>query len=352
MPRKHTNWLFDAIQPPTEGALRRAEKRQHCLTKPVGSLGMLERLAMQLAAMQNSDQPSAERVYISVFAADHGIATQGVSAYPQEVTGQMLSNFVGGGAAISTLAKSLNATLEVIDVGTLQASGRREVIDARAGEGTADFSRRDAMTPVQLKIALQAGFDAAERAATTGTDVFIGGEMGIGNTSSATALGCAFLQRPTSYLVGPGSGLDDDAVMHKAELIDIALARHAGHEMTALDILRAYGGFEIAALTGAFIRCAQRRLPILIDGFICTAAALSATHINPLVRDWMLFGHQSAEPGHELMLHALDAQPILNLNMRLGEGSGAACAASLLRMACALHNNMATFEDAGVADKI
>lgn len=351
MPEKSTYWPFDAIQPPAEGAWRRAEKRQRRLTKPAGSLGMLEMLAMQLAAMQNADQPAAERLHISVFAADHGIARQGVSAYPQEVTAQMLTNFVNGGAAINALAENLGATLEVIDVGTLRASGLTDVIDARAGEGTADFTQRDAMTPVELKIALQAGFDAAERAVSGDTHVFIGGEMGIGNTSSATALGCAFLQQPASYLAGPGSGLDDDAVMRKARLIDAALARHADDEMTPLDILRAYGGFEIAALTGAFIRCAQRRLPILVDGFICTAAALCATQINPTTRDWMLFGHQSAEPGHELMLYALDAEPILNLDMRLGEGSGAACAAGLLRMACALHNNMATFEDAGVTDR-
>ncbi len=351
MSKKPANWPFDTIQPPAEGAWRRAEKRQRILTKPPGSLGMLETLAIQLAAMQNSDQPAAGELHISVFAADHGIARQGVSAYPQEVTGQMLANFVNGGAAISALAKSLHATLEIVDVGILRASGLADVIDARAGEGTADFSQRDAMTPVQMKIALQAGFDAAERAAMAAAHVFIGGEMGIGNTSSATALGCAFLQQPASYLVGPGSGLDDDAVMRKAELIDSALARHADDEMTPLDILRAYGGFEIVALAGAFIRCAQRRLPILVDGFICTAAALGAVHINPGARDWMLFGHQSAEPGHELMLYALDAEPILNLDMRLGEGSGAACAAGLLRMACALHNNMATFEDAGVTDR-
>lgn len=345
-----TDWLREPAMTPSGTARREAVERQRQLTKPAGSLGRLEALAIELAALQRRARPAVDRVWISLFAADHGIAVHPVSAYPREVTAQMLANYANGGAAINALAETLDARLEVIDVGTLAPEVANGVIDARIAAGTADISRDDAMTPDQLAQALRTGRDAVERALADASELFVAGEMGIGNTSSAAALASACLSLPARRLVGAGTGLDHAGVQRKTKRLEQALARHAGARLTPLQILRAWGGFEIAAITGAYLRCAQRGLPALVDGFITSAAALLATRIEPRCRDWLIFAHVSAEPGHRLILEALDATPLLSLGMRLGEASGAACAVSLLRMACAIHNHMATFADAGVTE--
>jgi nicotinate-nucleotide--dimethylbenzimidazole phosphoribosyltransferase len=248
------------------------------------------------------------------------------------------------------LAKEVGAHLEVVDVGTLADEPLPGVIQARAGSGTANLAREAAMAPAQLALALDAGRKAAARAVEGGADLFIGGEMGIGNSTSAAALGCAFLGVGGQGLAGPGTGLDDAGVAHKAAVIDHALALHGlpAPDMQAEEILRRLGGFEIAALAGAYIACAQAGLPVLVDGFIATSAALAACRMNDGVLAWLLFGHASAEPGHARLLEALGARPLLNLGLRLGEGSGAAAAVPLLRLACALHAGMATFGEAGV----
>ncbi len=339
------SWLHQAPTPDHRFS-ELAQTRQQVLTKPPGSLGQLEQVAITLAGLLGSEQPQVDPVRMVVFAGDHGVCAEGVSAFPQAVTAQMIANFASGGAAISVMARHLNASLEVVNLGTVgTVPAIRNVISAIIAPATANMAETDAMTRAQVAIALQAGDAAAERAAQAGCRLFIGGDMGIGNTTSAAALGQAPQQ-----LVGPGTGLDAAGVARKCEVVSRAVARIDGNQ-DPLAVLTALGGFEIAALSGAILGCAARRIPVLIDGFIVSAAALVAVRQQPGVRDWLLFAHRSAEPGHEAVLAALDAQPLLDLGMRLGEGSGAAVALPLLRAACALHNQMASFADAGVSNK-
>ncbi|WHS58972.1 nicotinate-nucleotide--dimethylbenzimidazole phosphoribosyltransferase [Pseudomonas sp. G2-4] len=345
-------WWLDPCKPLDTQALEQAADRQQQLTKPAGSLGRLESVAVQLAGLQGQVKPSLDQVWIAIFAGDHGVVAEGVSAFPQEVTGQMLLNFVSGGAAISVLARQLGASLEVVDLGTvtpaLELPGVRHL---RVGPGTANFVHGPAMTVAQGEQALQAGRDSVLRAVAAGTNLFIGGEMGIGNTTAASALACALLDCPVGHLVGPGTGLDAAGVSHKAQVIERALAHHSAQRDDPLQTLFNLGGFEIAALAGAYLACAQQGVAVLVDGFICSVAALVAVRLNPGCRPWLLFGHRGAEPGHRHVLETLGAEPLLDLGLRLGEGSGAALAVPLLRLACDLHGQMATFAEAAVADR-
>lgn len=346
------HWWQNPCQPLDHVARSKAQARQLELTKPAGALGQLEQLAIQLAALQGRQRPSVERLWIGIFAADHGVVAEGVSAYPQAVTGQMLRNFVGGGAAISVLAKQLGATLDVVDLGTaVPLEALPGVRHLHIGAGTQNFLHGPAMTCAQALIALEAGRDSVARAQQAGVELFIGGEMGIGNTSAATALACWLLGCPAAELVGPGTGLDAPGLARKTAVIDAALALHRPAIGEPIEALVRLGGFEIAALTGAYLACAQRGLPALVDGFICSVAALLAVRLNPACRDWLLFAHRGAEPGHRRVLQAMQAEPLLDLGLRLGEGSGAALAVPLLQLACRLHNDMATFAEAAVAER-
>jgi nicotinate-nucleotide--dimethylbenzimidazole phosphoribosyltransferase len=323
------------------------------LTKPPGALGELESIAIRLAALQGQSRPRLDRVQISVYAADHGIAEENISAFPQAVTAQMIGNFARGGAAISVLARSLGATLEVVNLGTAIDCGelpgvRRSVL----GRGTANFLRHAAMTGEQCAAAMSVGGDSVRSAGARSMNLFIGGEMGIGNTTVAAALACALLGTEPALMVGPGTGLDPGGVQHKAEVIERALALHSPYLSDPATALCRLGGFEIAALTGAFLACAQNGMPALIDGFIASVAALVAERICPGASRWWLFAHRSSEPGHAHVLTALKAKPLLDLGMRLGEASGAAVALPILRLACELHNGMASFDEAGVSTKI
>ncbi|GIX26850.1 MAG: nicotinate-nucleotide--dimethylbenzimidazole phosphoribosyltransferase [Burkholderiales bacterium] len=347
-----SSWIDAPAAPVDRGAQEAARARQSRLTKPPGALGRLEELAVRLAGLQGRERPSLERVRIVVFAADHGVAEEGVSAFPQAVTVEMLRNFARGGAAISVLARRLDAELEVVDVGTARDPGTLPgVVSCRVGAGTANFCRQPAMSAAQLAIALDAGRTAALRAREAGMELFIGGEMGIANTTAATALACALLDEAPERLAGPGTGLDAAGVVRKADVVRRALALHRAGLTDPLEALRCVGGFEIAALAGAYVACAQAGLPALVDGFIASCAALVAVRRCPGAAEWLLFAHASAEPGHGRLLQALAAEPILHLGMRLGEGSGAAVAVPLLRLACALHAEMATFTEAGVSEK-
>lgn len=345
-------WWLNPCKPIDAQAVEQAQARQQQLTKPAGSLGRLESVAVQLAGLQGQVKPSLEQLWIAIFAGDHGVVAEGVSAFPQEVTGQMLHNFVSGGAAISVLARQLGASLEVVDLGTvnpaLNLSGVRHL---NVGAGTANFVEGPAMTHAQGELALQAGRDSVQRAVAAGAQLFIGGEMGIGNTTAASALACALLDCPVVHLVGPGTGLNAAGVSHKVQVIERALALHGAQRGEALQTLFNLGGFEIAALVGAYLACAQEGVAVLVDGFICSVAALVAVRLNPECREWLLFGHRGAEPGHRHVLETLDAEPLLDLGLRLGEGSGAALAVPLLRLACDLHGQMATFAEAAVADR-
>ncbi len=346
------DWLSQPAAPLNEPARLTAEMRQAQLTKPPGSLGALETIVIRLAAMQGVTCPQLKQAQISIFAADHGVVAEGISAFPQAVTLEMVRNFAHGGAAICVLAKQLNATFEVINLGTVEADENLPgVRNQRIAPGTANFTRQPAMTTAQLAAALDAGRQTVARAADTGCQIFIGGEMGIGNTTSASALACMLTGMPPTQLAGPGTGLDQSGVNHKIEVIQRALNQHQTQQKNPIEILRRLGGFEVAALTGSYIACAQRGIPALVDGFISSVAALVAVSINSTAKEWLLFAHTSAEPGHIRVLEALEAMPLLDIGMRLGEGSGAATALPLLRLACALHNEMDTFAEAGVSEK-
>ncbi|MGA7071009.1 nicotinate-nucleotide--dimethylbenzimidazole phosphoribosyltransferase [Bradyrhizobium sp.] len=325
--------------------------RQAQLTKPAGSLGRLEHLACELAGLQQSERPRAARVPIIIFAGDHGIVAQGVSAFPQGVTIAMMANFASGGAAISVLARELGSTLEVVDAGTLAQSSIPGIVTDKPRHGSRDFSQEAALAPAEVAFALECGKRAVLRATTP--DLLIFGEMGIGNTTTSAAIAAALLGVGARQTAGSGTGVDANGLALKARVIDEALALHglARPDVSAEEILCAVGGFEIAAICGAIIAAAQRRIPVLVDGFIVSVAALAAARLNPSCRPYLLASHQSAEQGHRLVLEALNKQPLINLDLRLGEGSGAAIALPLLRLACALHNDMATFAQANVPDR-
>ncbi len=346
------NWITDPVASVDSAALKAATNRQACLTKPPGALGQLEQLAIQLASLQAQTCPTLEQVNITVFASDHGVAEAGVSAFPQAVTLEMVKNFSAGGAAINVLARSLDASLEVINVGTVTDHDELPgVLKMRVAAGTSNFQHGPAMDEEHLAKAMAIGKQAVERAVEKGAQLFIGGEMGIGNTTSASAVACLLLDLPAKEIVGPGTGLDDKGVSYKTSLVDAAIKLHHNNKQNPLQVLQGVGGLEIAALTGAYISCAQRGLAALVDGFICSVAALCAVRLNADVSQWLIYSHQSAEPGHQKILAALDARPVLSLGMRLGEGSGAAMAVPILRMACDLHSQMATFEQASVSEK-
>lgn len=345
-------WLNRPVAKLNEGLLQQAREHQLQLTKPPGSLGRLEEMAVRLVAMQQTQAVKLDKVHIVVFAADHGVAAEGVSAFPQAVTTEMVKNFARGGAAISVMARELGATLEVVDVGTVIPAGRMDgVIEQRVAAGTANMATHAAMDETQLAGALQAGQEAVMRGLQQGMQLFIGGDMGIANTTAATAIACAVLKQKALDLTGPGTGLDEAGVKRKAAIIQAVLDRHAGDLDSPENILRMVGGFEIAALCGAYITCAQQGVPFIVDGFIAGSAALLAVNIQPEVRHWMFMAHRSAEPGHRHMVEAIGMEPLLDLGMRLGEGSGAAVAVPLLRMAVAAHTQMATFAEAGVSEK-
>ncbi|MCH2339716.1 MAG: nicotinate-nucleotide--dimethylbenzimidazole phosphoribosyltransferase [Pseudomonas sp.] len=341
---------MEACRVPDEVARRAAQQRDAQLTKPAGALGRIDSVIPQLAALQGRERPSLKHVFIAIFAGDHGVAEEGVSAFPQSVTAQMLGNFVNGGAAISVLAKQLDAMLEVIDLGTVAPLSLPRVRHLSLGPGTRNFTGESAMSAETCQLAMEAGRDTVLRAQQQRSELFIGGEMGIGNTTTAAALACALLGCAPHELAGPGTGLDAAGIAHKSAVIERALALHVGPHDT-LGWMQRLGGFELAALTGAYLACAQQGIVVLVDGFICSVAALCAVRLNPACRDWLIFAHRSAEPGHLAVLKALDAHPLLDLGLRLGEGSGAALAVPLLRLACALHDGMATFDEAAVAAK-
>jgi len=343
------HWLSSPSQKINTLSQHAAAERQGDLTKPAGSLGQLEDIAIQLAGLQSTTSPNVDRVQISIFAADHGIVGEGVSAFPQAVTAEMIRNFSHGGAAISVLARENKADLSVINVGTISSLGPLDnVDDQRIAAGTNNFRHHTAMTEEQCQQAILIGREHINRLVDKGIQLFIGGEMGIGNTSSATAIASALLNKEALQLVGSGTGLDPESTLKKAQVIQQALHHHHDKLTSPMRIIECVGGFEIAALTGAYLNCAKRGIPVLIDGFISSVSALLAYRMCADSLPWFLFSHRSAESGHQQVLEALSASTLLALGMRLGEGSGAGVALPLLRLSCALHNKMATFSQASV----
>lgn len=344
-------WFRETISPPSEKIAEAALAHQNQLTKPPGSLGQLETLAVSLCAMQGSLRPAMDKVVIRIFAADHGVVEEGVSAFPQAVTVEMVKNFLNGGAAISVLARASDADFAVVNMGMAARLVLEGLIDCTVANGTHNFCRQPAMSPAQFMSALEAGRDVAEEAALDGAHCFIGGEMGIGNTTAAAALACGLLNQAPADMVGLGTGVSEAGYKRKLAAVERALKLHSGAFGQPEILAQCLGGFEIVALAGAYLQSASMRVAVLVDGFICTVAALLACQLNPGLRPWLLFAHRGAELGHQRVLEALSAKPLLALELRLGEGSGAGIALPLLKLACELHNGMATFSNAGISEQ-
>jgi nicotinate-nucleotide--dimethylbenzimidazole phosphoribosyltransferase len=317
-------------------------------TKPPGSLGLLETMALQMGLIQQTVDVSLRAPTIVVFAADHGVVAEGISAFPQDVTWQMVENFLAGGAGINVFARQHDCALQVVDAGVNHDFGpRAQLIDRKVAPGTANFARQAAMSAQQCAAAMQHGMDIV--AALEGNVIGFG-EMGIGNTTAAAALMHKITGAPVAECVGAGTGLTRDGVLHKQRVIEAAVASHAGVD-EPLAILATFGGFEIAMIAGAMLKAAERRMVLLIDGFIVTSALLVAAKVAPAILDYCVFSHCSDESGHRRMLAHLEAKPLLNLGLRLGEGTGCALALPLLHSACAFLREMATFESAQVSEK-
>jgi nicotinate-nucleotide--dimethylbenzimidazole phosphoribosyltransferase len=323
-------------------AREEAQRAYDAKTKPRGSLGRVEELGCRIAEIRGFVPPSLRSVIV-VAAGDHGVARSGVSAYPQDVTAQMVANFAAGGAAINVLARRAGAQLIVVDAGVAVPCTHPEVRSVRVGAGTANMLEQPAMTPDEVGRALAAGEALAEE--LSGVDVVAIGEMGIGNTTSASALTAALLGLDPALVSGRGTGLDSAGVAHKIDVVRRALELHAG-----ADPLTALGGFELAFLAGLVIGCARNHVVVLLDGFITTAAALAAVRMEPSAADVLIASHRSSEPGHAHVLVAMGLDPLLDLGLRLGEGTGAALALPLLDASIAILAEMATFGEAGVTD--
>ena len=327
-----------------------ARARQDQLIKPNGALGRLEDIACWFAARQGCEIPAELKPAITVFAADHGVAAQNVSAYPAAVTRAMLSSLANGQAAIAVLAHHIDAIYNIVDVGVNSNDTHTNVHIERIAPGTQDLSTEAAMTFQQAERAIAIGQRHATQAIAQGANLLIAGEVGIGNTTSAACLISALTQLDPGMLVGTGTGLDAKGRTHKLEMVKRALQRVPFKSLSVMQLLSEFGGFEIAAMTGYYLQAASEGVPALLDGYISAAAALLAVGIQPAAREWMLASHQSAELGHALALEQLQLKPLLSLGMRLGEGSGAAVAFPLLQTALRLHREMATFAEAGVPD--
>lgn len=318
-------------------------------TKPLGSLGVLESLARQVGLIQKTTQPQLTAPAILVFAADHGIVEENVSAYPQSVTWQMVENFLGQGAAINVFARQSGCALHIVDAGVNHDFGvRTGLIDRKVGFGTRNFAREPAMTAEQCATAMQHGMDLV--AALDGNVIGFG-EMGIGNTTAAAAIMHKLAGIPVAECVGAGAGLTADGIRHKQHVIERAVAHHVA-ATDALDVLSTFGGFEMAMMAGAMLAAASRRMVLLIDGFIVSSALLVAARLQPAILDYCVFSHCSDEHGHQQMLDHLAVRPLLQLGLRLGEGTGCALALPLVQAAVNFLREMATFESAAVSEKI
>lgn len=342
--------VLGAIAPADADAAERARARHAILTKPAGSLGLLEELGAQLAAIAGAcPPPDPEPAAVGVFAADHGVHARGVSPWPQDVTAQMVANFVAGGAVINVLARQLGARVEVIDVGV--ATPVAGATARRIRPGTADLSMGPAMSRDEALAAVAVGIETAEAAIADGARCLITGDMGIGNTTASAAMIAAFTGASAAAVTGRGTGIDDETLSRKAGVIASALAAQRPDPRDPIAVLSAVGGLEQAALTGFILAGAAARVPVILDGVIAAAAALAAAALHPHARDAMIAGHLSAEPGAAVALGSLGLTPLLDLGLRLGEGSGAALALPLVRAAAQVLREVATFDSAGVAER-
>ena len=342
-----------AVAPATRALDAALRQKIDQKTKPLGALGRLEALALQIGRVQGTLTPTLAQPHIVVFAADHGAARAGISAYPQDVTWQMVENFLAGGAAINVFARANGIGLTVVDAGVAHEFGPREnLLDAKVSRGgTASYLDGAAMSAEQCATAMATGARIVQALAAGGCTVVGFGEMGIGNTAAASLITHCLTELPLAACVGRGTGLDDAGLARKQALLEQALAAWPERNNVPLDVLARYGGFEIAMMAGAMLAAAQAKMLVLVDGFICGSAALVAARLAPAFLDYAVFCHASAEAGHRAQLAALAASPLVSLDLRLGEGTGAALAWPLVRAAGAFLNEMASFESAGVSNK-
>lgn len=340
-----------SIAPLDTGAMELARTRQQQLTKPAGSLGRLEDIAVQIAGITGHPVPRIQHKAVIIMAGDHGVTSEGVSAYPAAVTAQMVHNFLQGGAAINALAQYVGAKVIVVDVGVAADIAHPDLLSRKVAFGTANMVLAPAMTRAHMLEAIQVGIDVCDALLEQGVDLVATGDMGIGNTTASSAMTAALLRTPAAPVTGRGTGIDDEQLTHKIQVIEQALAHHAPNPQAPLDVLMKVGGLEIAGLVGVIVAAASRRVPVVIDGFISGAAALLAVELNPRIREYLLAGHASVERGHRLILERLRLSPLLDLQLRLGEGTGAVLAMSIIEAALHAHSEMATFEEAGVSTR-
>ncbi|NTW27959.1 MAG: nicotinate-nucleotide--dimethylbenzimidazole phosphoribosyltransferase [Coriobacteriia bacterium] len=327
----------------------RARERLDSLAKPPRSLGRLERIAAQVARIQNTDRPSVAKKTILLMAGDHGVVAEGVAPYPQDVTWQMVANFIGGGAAINQIAQTVGAQVEVFDVGVVRdLADTPGIRHTNVAHGTANMAAGPAMTREECAQAMLVGVEAVREAAEQGFTLIGTGEMGIGNSTAAAALTAAFTGMAPEAVVGRGTGLDDTGVAHKASVVRRALEVNGIGTLDTLGVLAAVGGLEIAALAGVVLGAAEEGVAVVSDGFIASSATLAAVALCPAARDYVFPSHLSAEPGHRAVLDHLELTPVFDLDMRLGEGTGAALAMGVIDAACRMMSGMATFAEAGV----
>ena len=328
----------------------RAVARLNCLTKPIGSLGRLEEIAIRLVQIRQTEQPECSNKAIFTMAADHGVTEEGVSAYPKEVTKQMVLNFLSGGAAINVLCRQFGIAIVVVDIGVdAEPFSVGSLVEKKIGRGTRNIVRGAAMTETEAEAAFEVGIDLALKAAEQGKTLIGTGEMGIGNTTAASAITAALTGRAAAEVTGCGTGIDEKALRRKVSVVERALTVNRPSPGDGFDVLRKVGGFEIAGLAGLVIGAASRRIPVVVDGFISSAAAAIACAIQPRARQFLFAAHRSSEPGHQALLEFIGQTPILDLQMRLGEGTGAALAMPIVESAAKLLNQMATFASAGVS---
>ena len=335
-----------------EAAMAAAQTRQDSLTKPPGSLGRLEELSIQLAGITGVDIPVIEDKVIITMAGDHGVVAEGVSAFPQEVTPQMVLNFLHGGAAINVLAKHVGARITIVDMGVAaEMDPHPQLVDKKVAHGTANMTVGPAMTREQAEQAIMAGVEVVEAEIEKGLDIVGTGDMGIGNTTPSAAIAAVLTGIEPAKIAGRGTGVDDAGLKRKIDAIKRALAINKPDPNDGLDVLAKVGGFEIAGLAGVILGAASNRKPVMVDGFISTAAAMIAVTIAPAVRPYLISAHRSQEYGHSQMVEWLDLKPLVDLDFRLGEGTGAALGISFAEAACKILAEMATFAEAGVSDK-
>jgi nicotinate-nucleotide--dimethylbenzimidazole phosphoribosyltransferase len=339
-----------SIPPLDQGAVERARQRQRELVKPPGSLGRLEELAIRMAGMTGTDRPRADRKLVLIFAADHGVTVEGVSAYPSTVTAQMVHAFTAGTAAVSVLARHVGAEVVIVDVGVAtRLPGDLPIEHRKVRWGTASLMDGPAMHRADAVAAMHAGMAVVDARITAGFNLLALGEMGIGNTTAAAAVAAALLNLDPETVVGPGTGLDAAGVKRKQAIVRRALAVNQPDACDPIGVLGAVGGLEIAALAGAMIRAAAARIPVVVDGFITGSAALAAVRLAPGLAPYLIAAHRSPEPGHGPILAALGLRPLVELDMRLGEASGAVLAFCIIDAALAIHNEMGTFAEAAVS---